>query len=178
MLRSVIQFLFGVDAAEWTNGGSVRFEWMRLPRHDLAFLLLVMAALVVVGVLYLYRREGKNLSRPVRFGLASLRLLALAGVLGMLLEPAIVFVKKEMNPSRVVVLVDKSESMDLKDAYADVEKGKKVAAELGLKGIDDLRGVTRTALAEKAVSGKLLAALAQNGDRVVGRHDYAGQIIE
>jgi lipocalin len=129
-------------------------------------------------VLYLYRREGKNLSRPVRFGLASLRLLALAGVLGMLLEPAIVFVKKEMNPSRVVVLVDKSESMDLKDAYADVEKGKKVAAELGLKGIDDLRGVTRTALAEKAVSGKLLAALAQNGDRVVGRHDFAGQIIE
>jgi hypothetical protein len=141
-------------------------------------LLLVMAGLVVAGVLYLYRREGKSLRRPVRLGLASLRLLALAGVLGMLLEPAIVFVKKEMNPSRIVVLMDRSESMDLKDAYADMEKGKKVAAGIGVKGVEELRGGTRASLAEKAVGEKLLALLAQNGDRVVGRHDFAGQIIE
>ena len=49
------------------------------------------------------------LSRFARLTLASLRFLTLAGVLAMLLEPAIIFTKRETIPSRLLVLVDDSD---------------------------------------------------------------------
>src|SRR4051794_39474965 len=104
MFRKLIQYLFNVDAAPWTEGGSVRFEWMNLPRHDWALVLLVLVCAAGAGIVYLYRREGKMLSVGARVGLAGLRIVALLGVLAMLLEPALVFVKREMIPSRLLVL--------------------------------------------------------------------------
>ena len=85
-----------------------------------------------------------------RVSLVALRLLTLAGVLAMLLEPAIIFTKREMIPSRLLVLVDNSESLDFNDAYVDGRQAKRIVDSLGLKSIDELRGESRLKLAERA----------------------------
>ena len=126
--------------------------WLNVPQHEavLALMLGVVAAAAVI--LYLYRREGKMLSRFARLTLASLRFLTLAGVLAMLLEPAIIFTKRETIPSRLLVLVDDSESMDFKDAYVDPKQAKGIVDALQLKSTDDLREQTRLKLAERTLA--------------------------
>ena len=95
----------------------------------------------------------------------------------MLLEPAIVFVKREMIPSHVLLLVDRSDSMELKDAYADSGQRAQLATALNLKP-DDLRENSRLALAQRVLDGNFSKMLAANGDRILHRHDFTGQLIE
>lgn len=177
MFRRLVQWFFNVDPAPWTQGGKMRFEWLHSPRHDYALLVLAGVVAAALGILYLYRRDGKNLSRPVRMGLASLRFLALLGVLVMLLEPAIVFVKQEMIPSHLLVLVDKSESMDLKDAYVDASLARRLAEAVRLPSPDALRDQTRLAIGQKALE-RLNTPLSANGDRIVHLHEFSGQLID
>ena len=127
MLQRLFQRLLGIDPGPWTEGGGWRVEWLALPRRDWALLLAAGVAVAVWGVMYLYRREGRNLSVPVRVMLGTLRLVVLAGVLAMLLEPVIVFTKEEWVPSNLLVLLDESESMDLRDAYPDEARATPVA---------------------------------------------------
>lgn len=177
MLLKILQFLFGVDPAPWAEGGQMHFEWLNFPRHDEALLLLVGVLVGAAVVGYLYRRDGKNLSRLTRLVLGSLRCLVLLGVLAMLLEPAIVFVKREMIPSRLLVLRDDSESMEFKDAYVNGDEAKRIVAALKLKSIDDLRDRSRLALADLALKQGLTGKLAAGGDRIVTRHDFSGQLL-
>src|ERR1700743_1208710 len=177
-MQTLIKYFFNVDPAPWTHGGSMRLDWLNLPQHGYALAVIVAALLAAAGILYLYKREGKTLSLPVRTTLASLRFLALLGVLAMLLEPAIVFVKREMMPSRLLVLMDTSESMDLQDAYADAGQGGRIAAALQLKSLEDLRDQKRLALAARALDHNLARKLDANGDRAVTRTDFTGQLLE
>jgi hypothetical protein len=178
MNESVLKYLLNVEPAPWTEGGEMRFGWLNVPQHEagLAVVLGVIAAAAVI--LWLYRREGKMLSRFARLGLASLRFLTLAGVLVMLLEPAIIFTKRETIPSRLVVLVDDSESVDFKDAFVDAAQAKRICNGLGLKTADDLRELTRLKLAERALDRGLAAKLAAGGDRIVTRHNFSGQLFD
>jgi hypothetical protein len=178
MWQKAIRYLFNVDPAPWTNGGSIRLDWLNLPEHGYALLVLVAAVLAGAGIVYLYKREGKSLSVGVRVGLASLRFAALLGVLAMLFEPAIVFSKREMLPSRLLVLMDGSESMGLKDAYANGNEAGRIQAALKLPSVDALRDQTRAALAKKALEGRVMAALGANGDRVISTHEFAGQLLD
>ena len=118
------------------------------------------------------------LSRGKRITLASLRFLTMAGVLAMLLEPAIIFTKREMIPSRLLVLVDDSESLDFKDAYVDAKQAKRIVDTMQLKSIDELRDQSRLKLAERALDRGLMTKLAENGDRIVTRHDFSGQLFD
>jgi hypothetical protein len=178
MFRKLIQWLFNVDAAPWTEGGSIRFEWMNLPRNDWALLLLVGVVVAAGGILWLYRREGRTLPAKVRVGLGALRMMAVLGVLAMLLEPALVFVKREMIPSRLLILVDDSESMELKDAYADKGQGQKIVETMKLASLEELRSQTRLSLAERALSQNLKGVFESNGERIVARHDFSGQLMD
>jgi len=69
-----------------------------------------------------------------------------------------VFVKREEVPSQLVVLVDESESMDLKDADGDE------------------RGGTRRELVRRAMKGGVVEKLEEGGDRVVAVHGFAGRL--
>ena len=133
---------------------------------------------VAGGILYLYRREGRMISRKARLTLAALRFLTLGGVLAMLLEPAIIFVNRETIPSRLLVLVDNSQSMDFQDAYVDAPQARRIVAALKLKSVAALRGQSRLALAERALNGGLLTRLAAGGDRVVTRQNFSGELFE
>ena len=178
MSESFLKYLLNVEPAPWTEGGEMRLGWLNLPQHDAALLLLAGVLAAAAAILYLYRREGKMLSRLARLTLASLRFLTLAGVLVMLLEPAIIFTKRETIPSRLLVLVDDSESVDFKDAYVDAKQAKRIADALDLKSIDELREQTRLKLAERALDRGLTAKLAAGGDRIVTRHNFSGQLFD
>ncbi|HEV3415514.1 MAG TPA: hypothetical protein VG056_01820, partial [Pirellulales bacterium] len=178
MSESILRYLLNVESAPWTEGGEMRLGWLNLPQHDFALLLLLGVIAAAAAILYLYHREGRMLSRFARLSLAALRFLTLAGVLAMLLEPAIIFTKRETIPSRLLVLVDDSESLDFKDAYVDAGQAKRIADTLQLKSTDELREQTRLKLAERAFERGLLTKLAASGDRVVTRHDFSGQLFD
>lgn len=171
------RYFFGVEPAPWTEGGTWHLAWRAMPRQDGLFVL----ALAILGtfaiVLLLYRWENRGLSLPVRIGLGCLRMIVLLGVLAMLLEPMLVFSKTDQEPSNLLVLVDRSESMNLADAYVDANRGQKLAAALGLaKGPGELAERSRAWLAEKAI-GNVTGQLASDGDRVIRVQDFAQQLL-
>jgi hypothetical protein len=175
-MRKLVQWLFGIKPAPWTEGGGWRLEWLSMPKHDLALLVIVAIALAMWGVLWLYRKEGRNLTRPIRLMMGGLRMLVLLGVLAMLLEPVVVFSKTEYVQSNVLVLLDKSQSMDLRDAYVDDGKARRTVEALKLEGLKDLRERSRLSLAQRVMEGALTKKLASNGDRDVKLYDFSGQL--
>ena len=177
-MRRLVEILFGVDPAPWTEGGQWRLEWLALPRHGWALFAVIAVAVAAVGVLWLYRREGRNLSLPVRLSLTALRMTVLLGVLAMLLEPVLVFSKREYVPSNLIVLLDRSASMDLRDAYVDEEKATRIAESLRLSGrADELRERTRLELAQRLLEGGLADALALGGHRQVKVVGFTSQLL-
>jgi hypothetical protein len=178
-MQRFLEILLGLDPAAWTAGGEWRLEWLALPRHDAALIAIVAAVLGGWLILWLYRREGRGLAWGHRLGLATLRGLALLGVVVMLLEPGIVFRTTEWVPSNLIVLTDASDSMHLRDAYADEAGAARVAETLKLPGgIDELRSRPRAWLAERLLRSGTLDALAANGDRVIRPHAFAAQLTE
>jgi len=94
-------------------------EWWELPAT-------ITAGVVVVAIiLWMYRRDAAELSRPLGVVLALLRLAAVAAVALALLDVERIAEHEIVLPSRVAVLVDSSASMSLVDQAVDG-----VAAEL------------------------------------------------
>src|SRR5687767_4197094 len=177
-MRWFLEHLLGVDPATWAEGGRWRVELLALPRQDRALLAAALVMLGAWGVWYLYRREGRTIGLVTRWFLASLRLVVLAAVLVMLLEPVLVFTRQEWVPSNLLVLRDASESMDVRDAYPDAALAERVAAALALPGkAGDLRKLTRSELARRVMDAGLADHLGAGGDRNVKLHDFTAQLL-
>jgi hypothetical protein len=178
-MRRLIHILLGVDPAPWAEGGSWRLEWLAWPRGDWALAALLFIIAATWGVLWLYRREGRNLALPVRVMLATLRMVAMLGIVVMLLEPVIVFTRKEWVPSNLLVLLDRSDSKDLRDAWVEQPLAERTAAALRLDGgADELRRQSRASLAERALAGGLSEKLAAGGARNVKVLPFAAQVMD
>src|SRR5688572_2507746 len=132
MMQKLIQFLFGIEPAPWASGGDWHVQFLSMPKHGWALVLLCAIPLAAWGILYLYRREGRNLAFPTRVMLGTLRMVVLLGILAMLLEPVLVFTREEFIPSNLIVLTDRSSSMDLRDAYTDVASADRLSKGLKL----------------------------------------------
>jgi hypothetical protein len=177
-MRRLIELLLNVKPSSWTDGGSWRLEWLSLPQHDLAFVFLLAIFFVAWLVWFVYLKEGRNLDRMSRYSLVFLRLIVLAGVLVMLLEPVLVFSKTEYVPSVLLVARDASASMDVSDAYVDESHARAVATALQISGgPKDLREKTRWQIGNLALNQTLLDKLASNGDRIVRRYNFASHIF-
>ena len=177
-MRRLIEILLGVDPAPWAEGGGWRLEWLAWPRGDWTLAILFAIAAATWGVMWLYRREGRNLVLPVRVMLTTLRMVALLGLVVMLLEPVIVFTRQEWVPSNLLVLVDRSQSMDLRDAWVEQPRAERVATSLRLDGgPDELRQQSRAWLAQRALDGGLKDRLASGGDRNVKVLPFASQLL-
>jgi hypothetical protein len=177
-MQKLIDILLGIKPSPWAQGGQRHLEWLEMPKHDKLFLLLLISAAVVWAVMYLYRKEGRGLSLAIRASLSALRLVALAGVVIMLLEPVIVFTKTEYVPSTILVLRDASESMDLKDAYATQAHADRTAQDLHLAGgAKQLRDTPRAQLIDLALKNGLSKELTANGDRLLATHAFTGQFL-
>jgi hypothetical protein len=60
-MRRLIEILLGIDPAPWAEGGSWHVQFLSLPKHGWAVLLLAAVPLAAWGVMLLYRREGRTL---------------------------------------------------------------------------------------------------------------------
>jgi hypothetical protein len=100
-----------VDDAE------MQFEFASFPGGGLGLLVLALLALLVVFVGFVYRRDGKALTRRQRIVLASLRALALLCAALLLLEPSLVSVQRDTRPGATILLVDTSQSMQQVDPF-------------------------------------------------------------
>ncbi len=177
-MNRIIDILLGLKPSPWTEGGARHLEWLEMPKHDRLFLLCLGVAAAAWGILYLYRREGRGMNLLTRLSLSALRMVALAGVVVMLLEPVVVFTKTEQVPSTILVLRDRSESMDLKDAYASQNYADRLAQAMHLTGgVKELRDTSRSQLIDRVLNSGLSKSLEANGDRILASHTFAGQLI-
>jgi hypothetical protein len=155
---STIRWLLGLDAAS-VEGTDARWSLglNSVPEGPWAVAAIVAAILAIALVWYLYRAEGRDISRLGRLLLATLRLSILALVAVMLLELVLVQTITEYLPSRLLVLVDTSESMALEDPYTAEPSARETAERLGLKNsagepdLESLRKLKRLELARKAL---------------------------
>jgi hypothetical protein len=177
-MSDLVQYLLHLHPASWAQGGRWRLELVALPKQDGLLALILFSIIGIWGVLMLYRRDARRLNPLPRWSLAALRIVALATIVFMLLEPVLVFTRIDQVPSRLIVLNDLSESMELKDAYVDPARATAIASALNLPGnADDLRRLTRAQLARKMLDGGLKASLAAGGDRDVRERSFTGQLI-
>lgn len=109
--------------AAHTETGPLR--WANLPPPWL------LTVLVVVGYFWirsLYKQERGRAGPLARHGLALLRLAALVGILLVLGGPFRVEERRAVEKSHLVVLVDTSASMNVKDTYEPDEERKLLQA--------------------------------------------------
>lgn len=152
-------------------GATVRFEWGNLPRGESGLTIVIAAALLVFLTVSLYRREGQA---PVwRKGLlAALRLLALAAVALVLLEPRLAVDLERTVEGHTIVLWDTSLSMSLPDRYQDEVRKRQLADAAGLADVRDLEALTRHQLALRIVErARLLPSLAAKNRTAVYAFD-------
>jgi hypothetical protein len=176
-MQRLTEILFGIDAPSWTAGGRWRLEWLAMPDGDRMLLLLAGLLVAGGGLWWLYRWEGRHLGAGIRSFLMLVRLGILLLIAAMLLEPVLVLSKEEFVPTNLLVLVDSSQSMGLRDAWQDEAAAVRVASELEVsKGADGLREQTRLDLTRRVLDPAFLDALGRGGDRIVHVHRFADRL--
>ncbi|MFZ4395476.1 MAG: hypothetical protein ACOYOU_07600 [Kiritimatiellia bacterium] len=120
-MLKVIMSLLGKDPSVIPDGAEIQFVWTHPPVSWRVFVVLgVLAGLwFVIG--WLYRREAATCPRGVRILLAVLRSLVVLVAVLIFLGPALgISVRQTVEPS-VLVLLDESLSMSVRDRYREKE---------------------------------------------------------
>lgn len=130
--------LLGVDAARIPEGATTEFVFTHAPRSWWVFIALAAVGVMVWGVFAMYRREQVAASARARWSLAALRAAVLLLIVTALLGPALAVATHRTIEPYVIVLVDESLSMSIKDRYADTTEAQRVA-ELTGRDITDVQ---------------------------------------
>lgn len=166
-MRRLLEILFGLkpDQLAGAHSWSLNFaadynNWIVLG------MVVVFAALVLLTVLS-YLREG-DLPRRIKLTLASIRIVVIVLIFAMLLQPGLLLRYKKDLYSTLVVLVDDSISMSLKDRYADAGLRKAVADKLNV-GAEELGNLSRLELVRRVLAraGGALAELSRDHPMVL-----------
>jgi hypothetical protein len=128
------------------DGMRRRFEWAGPPGGAVALGALLLAAAVLVGIWHLYRRERAG---KWRWAACALRVGALAVLAALLLRPSVALDVVRLRPGRVVVLVDRSASMCLRDEQLETNLADRWAAALDLPGPEGVRSMSRGEIARR-----------------------------
>ncbi|MCA9022500.1 MAG: hypothetical protein KDA74_20265, partial [Planctomycetaceae bacterium] len=163
-LNGILEFLFGIKNSAWTEGGHWSAQWVGLPGGDWRLLLILGILVLIGGGWWLYKRDAQQVPFVRRCLLYSIRISIVLLVIAMLLEPILVLSKEEKIPSHLLVLMDNSLSMSLKDAWKDEDKANKVSRNLGMSAdTAELRQMNRMQLAQKLVNESFLKKLSADG---------------
>ncbi|HEV3342821.1 MAG TPA: hypothetical protein VG125_20785 [Pirellulales bacterium] len=177
-----LEWILGIQSSpDWVRGPGSRWriEFQSLPQGGAAALAIAAAVVTVGGIWWLYRREGRSLALFPRLLLSGLRLGIVLAVTFMLLEMVVVISKRELIPSRLLVLTDTSQSMALADPYPDDSIARETAERIGLTtaageaDVASLRKLSRSELAGKVVD-ELSPKLGEG--RVVSVYGFAGKL--
>jgi hypothetical protein len=156
------QSLLGLERSPGAEAvGASRLELTAFPKGA-GVLAVVLAAVAVAALIWwLYRREGRELGPGKRLLFVGLRMLTLAAVVTMLVEPVLVSSRRETIASHLPIVVDDSESMGFSDPYTDESRAAHLAASLklasadGKSPIERLRETPRLDLARAALGPNL-----------------------
>jgi hypothetical protein len=169
------QILLGMDRSPGAaTPGDSRLELASWPQGAMAAVGILVALALLVLLWQLYRWDRKDLPRSKRAILVGLRVLTLAAVAVMLVDPVLVSSRRESVPSHLLLVVDDSESMRYSDPYTDDSRAAEIAAKLRLESaegrspVDRLRTTSRLDLV-RSVLGPNLEALARG--RELSIHD-------
>ena len=178
-MNRFLEILFGLDPGSTKEGGRWSIDWLTSLSGDQWLLSLVLIVATLGGLWLLYRWEARRSSIWLRILFFTIRGAILLLGLAMLLEPVLVQRRDEKIPSHLVVLVDVSPSMEVRDAWLDEAGGNQIATKMKVDGgVQSLRKVTRLELAKKALSGETLNTLSLAGKRVVHVHPFSDRLRE
>ena len=138
----------------WSDAQIEQLMWAR-PIPAAAMLAVFVGILALTA--YLYRRPW-GLTRWVRLGLAAARLLVLALVVAVLLEPTAVVRETRTHKRRLPVLLDVSESMSVKDQRKRPGDIVEAAAALGMVALSATAEVNRASLSLDAKQRRAIAS--------------------
>ena len=173
----MLYWLLGIPVNDRGENTSLRLRWLARPEGEFALLLAISILAVVVAVWFLYRWEASRIPARGRVLLVGPRLLAMGTVVAMLLEPVAVLSTRIDTPSNLLVLVDRSISMDLHDTWDDTETADSVVKALDIDGGQaTLQRLSRRALIDKVLESNSFQQLSDQGGRLVRIHAFAEQL--
>ncbi len=120
--------ILGLDPSTIPDDATTAFFFAHPPRSWMVFVMLALLVGVVYGTVWLYRRETTS-GAPMRarVWLAAVRSAVLILLLIILLGPALAINQHRDILPHVIVLVDDSASMTIRDRYADEDDAARVA---------------------------------------------------
>jgi len=156
-MNKFVEWLFGSSLPSGGPSASWSLKFTADYGPYVSLLILAVLAFLVWLTIRSYRREGKH--RPlVKYGLAAVRLAIVVLCVGILFRPAAVLSNQRVLHSAVIVLVDDSQSMTIKDQYA---------SDAGyLKGLGEMLHVDPTKLADKSRLDIVREALVKQGGAI------------
>jgi len=170
MWRSLLSWLAGIDRGEIAGGAGVR---LKFANPWPTWVILLFAAGAVWLVFFLYSREKGTATRRRKIALALVRCLVIAVVLLVLFKPILAVDKSELNEAYVVVLLDDSLSMRLRDRYRAPEVRLALARAAGVAARDarslspaqdaELDELTRAGLVNRVLANSSIDLLGKLG---------------
>jgi len=149
--------LLGVDNARIPEGATTEFVFTHAPRSWWVFVALAAVGLLIWGVFAMYRREHVAVAARWRYTLAAVRAAVLLLIITVLLGPALAIATHRTIEPYVIVLVDDSLSMTIKDRYPEIAEAQRVA---------DLTGRDVTAVqAGELTRAQIINTLLTQGDQ-------------
>ncbi len=128
-MRDLFLKLFNLDGADFEGAET----WTLRFTADWAPPVIVFGSLALIVLVWqIYKRERGTAAPAFKTMLALFRLAALAALVFILLAPAVVVATSELKEAYVIILADKSDSMDLADRYRDEELAARLAYATGL----------------------------------------------
>jgi len=168
--NSIVRFLLNIPR-ETQLSGKVELA-LASPLPNWLILLIAVAAVALVGLVYY--KEVSSAGKRSKIFMAVMRLLIIALVLFIFMEPTINSIRSEEEPSTILVMIDTSKSMTYADKGMDKEMAGKLADAIKVS-IDDIRGMQRIDLVRKFVNNpntKFFEQLVEKGIVKIVTFDY------
>jgi len=131
MLRGLLRLL-GVDLSELPPEAEVSLQFPGAPESWRLFVFFFAVIAGAALVLWMYRRENAACSKPIRRLLAGLRIGVLILLATIWLQPALTYSNLRERQAAIVVLRDRSQSMNTNDPYFDSPAALAAASASGL----------------------------------------------
>ena len=146
-MQELLRWLASLKGIPVEDGTDLQFELTGFPSGGLGLLTILGLLAALLLVVFVYRRDGRNLTGGQRLFLGFLRALAVLAAFLVVLEPNLVSVKKDVRDGHAIILMDLSQSMGHKDAFRR-EEVQQLVASWGSLGQKDLPNKTRLELAK------------------------------